>query len=173
MNRGQLNVLGLTTTFTQGERDELYATPTNINPLQTFLGQGNVIWGQKTMQVKASALDRVNVRRLLIIIEKAISASLVSFTFENNNLVTRTRIAAMIRSYLDVLNAGGAFTTVAGKPGYKVVCDETNNTPAVIDQNVLAVDVYVKPAKTAEFIKLQTIITTSGASFEELAAQGV
>lgn len=171
MNRGMLNVLGITRVFTQGERDELYSA--QINPLQTFRGEGNVIWGQKTEQVKASALDRVNVRRLLIVLEKAISASLKYFVFEPNNQITRFRITAMIESYLDLLSARGAFQTELGDKGYKVLCDERNNTPAVIDRNELHVDIFIKPSRAAEYIQLQAIITQTGASFEELIARGV
>lgn len=170
-NRGMLNVLGITRVFTQGERDVLYEA--QINPLQTFRGEGNVIWGQKTEQVKASALDRVNVRRLLIVIEKAISASLKYFVFEPNNQITRFRITAMIEEYLDLLRARGAFQTELGDKGYKVLCDERNNTPAIIDRNELHVDIFIKPSRAAEFIQLQAIITQTGASFEELIARGV
>jgi len=170
-NRGLLNVLGLTNVFTQGERDSLYEN--GINPLQTFSGEGTVIWGQKTQQAKASALDRVNVRRLLITLEKAISAALRYFVFEPNSEVTRFRIVSMIESYMDQLYAKGAFQTEAGDKGYSVVCDTTNNTPAVIDRNELHVDIFLKPSRAAEFIQLQTIITTTGASFEELVARGI
>lgn len=170
-NRGIMNVLGLTNVFTQGERDTLYEA--GINPLQTFRGEGNVIWGQKTEQVKASALDRVNVRRLLITIEKAVSVSLRYFVFEPNSLVTRFRVVATIESYMDQLYAKGAFQSELGDKGYLVVCDETNNPPAVIDANELHVDIFIKPSRAAEFIQLQTIITTTGASFTELVARGV
>ena len=108
-NRGLLNVLGITTVFTQGERDTLYES--QLNPLQTFRGEGNVIWGQKTQQVKASALDRVNVRRLLIVLEKAIATSMRQFVFEPNNEITRFRITAVIEEYLNLLAARGAFQT--------------------------------------------------------------
>lgn len=104
-------------------------------------------------------------------VEKALSAALLPFVFENNTPSTRLRIKAMVEAYLSTLNAGGAFQTVNGEPGYKVVCDESNNPPEVVDQHQLSVDVYVKPAQTAEFIQLQTIVTTSGASFNELIAQ--
>jgi hypothetical protein len=171
LNRGLLNVLGVTQVFTQGERDVIYAK--QLNPLQTFRGEGNVIWGQKTQQVKASALDRINVRRLLIVLEKAISASLKYFVFEPNSDITRYRITAMIDSYLDLLGARGAFQTELGDKGYKVVCDASNNTPAIIDRNELHVDVFIKPSRAAEFIQLQVIITQTGASFEELIARGV
>lgn len=170
-NRGIMNALGLTNVFTQGERDTLYEN--GINPLQTFRGEGNVIWGQKTQQVKASALDRINVRRLLITLEKAISVALRYFVFEPNSEVTRFRIVSMIESYMDQLYAKGAFQSEGGDKGYLVVCDETNNTPAVIDSNELHVDVFIKPSRAAEFIQLQTIITKSGASFTELVARGV
>jgi len=170
-NRGILNVLSISGVFDKGERDRLYQY--QINPLQVFRGQGNVIWGQKTQQVKASALDRVNVRRLLIILEKAISASLQSFVFEPNNDLTRFRVVAMITEYLELLSNQGAFQTELGDDGYLVVCDTTNNTPAVIDRNELHVDIFIKPIRAAEFIQLQTIITTSGASFTELVSKGV
>ena len=170
-NRGLLNVLGITKVFTQGERDVLYEV--QINPLQTFRGEGNVIWGQKTEQTKASALDRVNVRRLLIVLEKAISASLRSFVFEPNNEQTRFRVTAMIEEYMNLLSARGAFQTELGDRGFRVVCDTTNNTPATIDRNELHVDIFIKPIRAAEFIQLQAIITSTGASFDELIAKGV
>jgi len=171
MNRGQLNCLGLTNVFTEGERDTLYSA--QINPLQTWKGEGHVIWGQKTEQKKASALDRVNVRRLLIVLEKAISAQLRYFVFEPNNEITRFRVTAMCEQYLNTLSARGAFQVEAGDKGFRVLCDTTNNTPEVIDRNELHVDIFVKPSRAAEFIQLQVVVTTSGASFEELIARGV
>jgi phage tail sheath protein FI len=177
LNRGILNVLsicdqnGKRLAFSQGDRDSLYSA--QINPLQIFPGSGNVIWGQKTETTTASALDRVNVRRLLIILEKAMSVSLRSFVFEPNDSNTRFRVTAMLDTYLDTLSGSGAFeTSSADTKGYQVVCDETNNTPAVIDQNELHVDVFVKPVRTAEFIQLQVIVTTTGANFNELIARG-
>ena len=170
-NRGILNVLGINKVFTQGERDVLYQA--QINPLQTFRGEGNVIWGQKTEQVKASALDRVNVRRLLIVLEKSISATLRYFVFEPNNEITRFRITSTIESFLDLLSARGAFQRELGDRGFKVLCDTRNNPPAVIDRNELHVDIFIKPIRAAEFIQLQTIITQTGAKFEELIARGI
>ena len=169
-NRGILNVLSLTKVFTSGERDSLYEA--NINPLQLFRGEGIVIWGQKTQQKKASALDRINVRRLLIVIEKAVAISLRSFAFEPNDEMTRFRVSGIVTEYMDTLSARGAFQTEAGDDGFMVICDATNNTPAVIDLNELHIDVFIKPIRAAEFIQLQTIITTSGASFEELISRG-
>jgi hypothetical protein len=176
LNRGILNVLSICDqngdrlVFTEGERDSLYVA--QINPLQVFSGSGNVIWGQKTLTTKSSALDRVNVRRLLIILEKTMSVSLRQFVFEPNSEFTRFRITAMLDTYLDLLSAKGAFQTELGDKGYLVVCDTTNNTPATIDRNELHVDVYVKPSRAAEFIHLNTIVTTTGVQFSELIAQG-
>jgi len=170
-NRGILNVSGLTNIFTQGERDSLYED--QINPLQTFRGEGIVVWGQKTEQTKASALDRVNVRRLLITIEKTIAAALRYYCFEPNTEVTRFRVVATCEEYLDKLSASNAFSVEAGDKGYRVLCDTTNNTPATIAANELHVDLFIKPAAAAEFIQLQAIVTTRGASFEELISRGI
>ena len=170
-NRGLVNIIGVQDIFTVGENDILQEA--QINPIQSFRGEGDVIWGQKTMQVKNSALSRVNVRRLLIVIEKAMAIILRPFVDENNSEITRFRIEAMLTEYLDLLSSQGAFQLEAGDKGFKVVVDTTNNTPAVIDRNELHVDVFVKPARTAEYIQLQTITTTSGSSFDELIARGV
>jgi phage tail sheath protein FI len=177
LNRGVMNVLsvcdqnGTRLAFSQGDRDILYQA--QINPLQIFPGSGNVIWGQKTETTKSSALDRVNVRRLLIILEKAMAVSLRTFVFEPNDVNTRFRVTAMLDSYLGTLAGAGAFETTADDNlGYKVVCDETNNTPDTIDRNELHVDVFVKPIRIAEFIQLQVIVTTTGANFNELIARG-
>ncbi len=169
--RGVLNVLEVNDIFTEGERDTLYAA--GINPIQMFRGEGIVIWGQKTQQKKASALDRVNVRRLLIVIEKSMSISLRQFVFEPNNVTTRFRITALLEEYLGQLSAQGAFQTEGGDDGFHVVCSVDNNTPVVIDANELRVDVFIKPVRAAEFIQLQTIVTNTGASFSELIARGI
>ncbi len=171
LNRGQLDVITPNYVFTKGERNVLY--PQQINPIQLFRGEGIVIWGQKTLQKKSSALSSVNVRRLLIVLQKAMAISLRTFVFEPNDEVTRFRVTALLNEYLDKLAAQGAFQQEGGDRGYHVVCNATNNTPAVIDDNQLNVDVFLKPIRAAEYIKLQTIITTTGASFEELIARGV
>jgi uncharacterized protein len=172
LNRGILSsALGLTDVFTEGERDTLYEA--EINPLQTFRGDGNVIWGQKMEKTKPSALDRLNVRRLLIILEKAIAASLRFFVFEPNSELTRFRIVGMCEEYLDLLYARGAFQSEGEDKGYKVVCDTSNNTPATIDRNELHVDIYIKPIRAAEYIQLNVIVTTTGTTFSELIAKGV
>ena len=174
--RGLVNVLSVTDgvdrlVFTKGERDTLQQV--QINPIQVFSGDGIAIWGEYTEQSKASALSLINVRRSLIVLEKSIAASLRFFTFDPNNENTRLSITAMCETYLDNLSAKGAFQLEAGDKGYKVVCDTTNNTPATIDMNELHVDIFVKPVRSSLFIQLNTIITTSGASFNELIARGV
>jgi phage tail sheath protein FI len=153
-----------------GDRDLL--NPNQVNVLQTFRGEGHMIYGQRTLQRKLSALSFVNVRRLLIVIEKSIAVSLRSFVFEPNSALTRFRVEAMLVEYLDQLSAQGAFQTEGGDRGYHVVCDDLNNTPTTIDLGELRVDVFVKPSRAVEFIKLQTIVTSTGASFEELQARG-
>jgi len=158
------------TVLTEGERDVLYSN--QINPIQTFRGEGHVIWGQKTLQSKTSALSSVNVRRLLIVIEKAMAVALRPFVDEPNNDLTRFRVEALLNEYLDGLSAQGAFQTEGGDLGFHVVCDTTNNTPSVIDSLELRVDVFVKPSRAAEYIRLRTTVTSTAASFEELTARG-
>lgn len=177
LNRGVLPVLGIVNAtgplvWVQGDRDLLYTN--GVNPLQTFRGEGNVIWGQKTQQFTASALNRVNVRRLLIVIEKSISIGLLNFVFQPDNQDTWFQIQAMMESYLDQLSAGGAFNTSASDPnGYYVQIDASNNPPQAIDSNTLYINLFVKPISVAEFIQLNVIVTPSGASYTELVSQGV
>jgi hypothetical protein len=168
--RGMLPVLGVTNVWTEGECDVLQKM--QINPLVKQQGRGHVVWGDYTLSKKASALQLVHVRRSLIVIEKAIEEYLHDFVGEPNNEITRLRITAQLEDYLDNLSARGAFQTEAGDKGYMVLCDTTNNTPVVIDRNELHVDIFVKPVRVALFIRLQTIITTSGTSFNELIANG-
>jgi phage tail sheath protein FI len=120
------------------------------------------MWGQKTAQKKASALDRINVRRLLLYIENTVEPSLLPFLFENNNDRTRSRVFAIVDQFLATVQAGGGLTA------YRVVCDSTNNTSQVVDNNQLNVDIYVQPSKAIEFIQLQTVITRSGVNFNEV-----
>jgi phage tail sheath protein FI len=146
----------------KGERDILYKN--GLNPIVSFPGQGKVIWGQKNMLDKSSAFNRVNVRRLFIIIGKAISTALKYFLFEPNDSFTRLAIINMIDPFLrDVVSRRGIFD-------YLIVCDERNNTPERIDRNELWCDIYIKPTRAAEFIVLNLIATKTGASFTELVA---
>lgn len=145
-----------------GERDILYKN--GINPIVSFAGQGKVIWGQKTMLDKNSAFNRVNVRRLFIILAKAISTALKFFLFEPNDTFTRLQIINLIDPFLrDVVARRGIFD-------YLIVCDERNNTPERIDRNELWCDIYIKPTRAAEFIVLNLVATKTGASFTELVA---
>ena len=170
-NRGILNVIATSYVFTQGERDVLY--PVQINPIQTFRGEGIVIWGQKTQQKKSSALSSVNVRRLLIVIEKSMAIALRQLLFEGNTEVTRFRATALLDEYLDRLSAQGAFQREGGDNGFHVLCNTQNNTSYTIDSLQMNVDVFVKPTRAVEYIKLQSIISPTGASFEELIAKGL
>jgi phage tail sheath protein FI len=156
VRRGVLKALGVSKVFTEGERDTLYTA--NINPIQNFTGEGIQVYGQKTLQRQASALDRVNVRMLLITVEKAISRALRPFVFEFNDTFTRENITSIIDNYM------GDIKVRRGVYDFATVCNESNNTPTVIDQNKMLVDLYVKPARVAEFIKLNVVITATGAT---------
>lgn len=162
-NRADLsNVRKLAWNPTLGNRDTLYMN--GINPVVSFAGQGKVIWGQKTMLDKSSAFNRINVRRLFMILEKAISTAVKYFLFEPNDDLTRLLLVNMTDPFLrDVKARRGVYD-------YLIVCDETNNTPERIDRNELWADFYIKPTRAAEFIVLNFIATKTGASFTEIAA---
>lgn len=145
-----------------GDRDLLYKN--GLNPIVSFSGQGKVIWGQKTLLQKESAFNRINVRRLFIILEKAISTAAKYFLFEPNDDLTRLQLINMIDPFLrDVRSRRGIYD-------YMIVCDSTNNTAERIDRNELWCDIYIKPTRAAEFIVLNFIATKTGASFSELAS---
>lgn len=147
---------------TLGNRDMLYSN--KLNPIVSFSGQGKVVWGQKTLLSKSSAFDRVNVRRLFIILEKAISTACKYFIFEPNDPATRNLMVNMIVPFLrDIKSRRGIYD-------FLVVADETVNTPERIDRNELWVNIFIKPTRTAEFIVLNFIATKTGASFTELAS---
>ena len=143
--------------LTKGQRDDLYSA--NVNPIATFPGTGIVAFGQKTLQKKASALDRVNVRRLLIDLKKFFSDTAKSLVFEQNTIQTRNRFLGTVNPYLE------SVTQRQGLYAYRVVMDDTNNTADVIDRNQLIGQVYIQPAKTAEFIILDFTIEPTGATF--------
>jgi phage tail sheath protein FI len=161
LNRAVLtNIRRLAWSPTLGERDILYKN--GINPIVSFAGQGKVVWGQKTMLDKPSAFNRINIRRLFIVMEKAISTAAKYFLFEPNDEFTRLSIVNMIEPFLrDVRGRRGIYD-------FMVVCDERNNTGERIDRQELWVDIYVKPTKAAEFIVLNFIATKTSASFTEL-----
>ena len=139
------------------DRDTLYQG--KVNPLATFPGSGVVAYGQKTLQTKASALDRVNVRRLLITLKRFIGAQANNLVFEQNTIATRNRFLSIVNPYLDnVIQRQGLYA-------FRVVMDDTNNTADVIDRNQLVGQIYIQPTKTAEFIVLDFVVEPTGAAF--------
>ena len=143
--------------LTKANRDTLYDA--NVNPIATFPGTGIAVFGQKTLQKKATALDRVNVRRLLIELKKFFGDQARNLVFEQNTIATRIRFLAAVNPYLEsVVQRQGLYA-------YRVVMDDTNNTADVIDRNQLVGQVFIQPAKTAEFIVLDFTIEPTGASF--------
>ena len=140
-------------------RDDLYSS--NVNPIATFPGQGVSVFGQKTMQKKASALDRVNVRRLLINVKKFIASTSRFLVFEQNNAATRGRFLNIVNPFLEQVQSN------SGLNAFRVVMDESNNTPDVVDRNILFGQLFLQPTRTAEFIVLDFTIQPTGASFPE------
>ena len=158
LNRGGItDALNVTTKLNHSERDSLYES--NINPIASFPGQGICAWGQKTLQQKPSALDRINVRRLLIAVKKYIASTSRYLVFEQNTAATRNRFLSIVNPYLESIQQR------QGLYAFKVVMDETNNTPSVIDRNLLVGDIYLQPSKTAEFIVINFNLTPTGAEF--------
>ena len=159
INRGILStVIKAERILTQGNRDTLYQS--NINPIATFPNTGVVVFGQKTLQKKKSALDRVNVRRLLIELKTYISQIADTLVFEQNTVATRNDFLSQVNPYLaSVQQRQGVYS-------YRVVMDETNNTPTVIDNNQLVGAIYIQPVKTAEFIILDFNVTSTGVTFD-------
>jgi hypothetical protein len=143
--------------LTVSQRDTLYAG--KVNPIATFPGQGTVIYGQKTLQAKPSALDRVNVRRLLISLKRYIGGIAENLVFEQNSQTTRNSFLARVNPYLQLVQQR------QGLYSFRVVMDETNNTPEVIDRNQLVGAIYLQPTKTAEYIILDFNILPTGATF--------
>ena len=143
--------------LTRSERDTLYSS--NVNPIATFPGQGIAVFGQKTLQKKASALDRVNVRRLLIELKKFVGDQANSLVFDQNTITTRNKFLAAVNPFLDsVVQRQGLYA-------FRVVMDDTNNTADVIDRNQLIGQIFIQPAKTAEFIVLDFTLEPTGATF--------
>jgi hypothetical protein len=158
INRGGLStVIRAEQKLTQTNRDTLYTN--NVNPIATFPGTGTVVYGQKTLQKQASALDRVNVRRLLIALKSYISQVAQNLVFEQNTIATRNQFLSQVNPYLESVQQR------QGLYAFKVVMDDTNNTPDVIDRNQLIGAIYLQPTKTAEFIYLDFNILPTGATF--------
>jgi phage tail sheath protein FI len=158
LNRGGITgAISVLNRLTHSERDTLYEN--KVNPIASFPGQGIVAFGQKTLQDKASALDRINVRRLLITVKKFIASTSRYLLFEQNTTTTRNRFLNTVNPYFEAIQQR------QGLYAFKVVMDETNNTPDVIDRNILAGQIFLQPAKTAEFIVIDFNILPTGASF--------
>jgi phage tail sheath protein FI len=158
LNRGGITgAVSVLNRLTHSERDTLYEN--KVNPIAAFPGQGIVAFGQKTLQDRASALDRINVRRLLITVKKYIASTSRYLVFEQNTTTTRAKFLATVNPYLENIQKR------QGLYAFRVVMDETNNTPDVIDRNILAGQIFLQPAKTAEFIVIDFNILPTGASF--------
>ena len=157
--RGVLFVKDVLIKFKDGELNALYDA--GINPIRFYPGKGISIWGQKTLSSRPSALDRINIRMLLIVIENAIAKFLEDFLFELNDDMTGKLIEIQISNYLDSIKAR------KGIQDYLVVSDETNNTPQDYDNHIRNVDVYIKPTQSLEWINFTTILTPSGLSFKD------
>lgn len=162
-NRGRIkNVVKLAFSPNKAERDVLYIN--GVNPVTTFPGDGTVLFGDKTLQAKPSAFDRINVRRLFIILEKAIAKAAKYQLFEFNDEFTRAMFRNMVEPFLRDVQGRRGLTD------FKVVCDETNNTGEIIDRNEFVADIYLKPARSINFITLNFIATKTGVSFSEVGA---
>lgn len=163
-NRGQIkNVVKLAWNPNKTERDELYKN--GINPIVSFPGEGTVLYGDKTLLARPSAFDRINVRRLFIVLEKAIARAAKYSLFEFNDEFTRAQFISLVEPYLrDVQGRRGIFQ-------YRVVCDQTNNTPEVIDRNEFVGDIYIKPARSINFIQLNFVAVRTGVAFDEIVGK--
>ena len=160
LNRGGLTtVTEAQTRLTHSERDDLYED--RVNPIASFPGQGVCVWGQKTLQGRPSALDRVNVRRLLIKLKKFIASSSRYLVFEQNSTATRNRFLNIVNPFLESVQAN------SGLSAFRVVMDDSNNTPDVVDRNQLVGQIFIQPTRTAEFIVLDFVVQPTGAAFPE------
>ena len=158
LNRGGITgAVSVLNRLTHSERDTLYEA--KVNPIAVFPGQGIVAYGQKTLQDRASALDRINVRRLLITVKKFVASTSRFLVFEQNTSETRTRFLNTVNPYFEAIQQR------QGLYAFNVVMDESNNTPDVIDRNIMAGQIFLQPTKTAEFIVIDFNILPTGATF--------
>lgn len=164
LNRGYIkNIVKLAYNPSKTDRDLLYVD--QVNPVVTFTGQGTVLFGDKTLQVRPSAFDRINVRRLFIVLEKAISRAAKYSLFEFNDNFTRAQFVNLVEPYLRDVQGRRGITD------FRVVCDETNNTPEVIDRNEFVGDIYIKPARSINYIQLNFVATRTGIDFQEIVGR--
>ena len=163
-NRGQIrNIVKLAYNPSKADRDVLYKA--GVNPVVTFPGQGTILFGDKTLLSRPSAFDRINVRRLFIVLEKAISTAAKSALFEFNDEFTRSQFKNLVEPFLRDVQGRRGITA------FKVVCDTTNNTGDVIDRNEFVGDIYIKPAKSINFIQLNFVAVRTGVEFSEIVGQ--
>lgn len=161
LNRGTIkNVVRLSWNPTKTDRDSLYSI--GVNPVVSFPGEGTVLFGDKTLLSKPSAFDRINVRRLFIVLEKAISRAARFSLFEFNDQFTRAQFVALVEPFLRDVQGRRGITD------YRVVCDDTNNTGEIIDRNEFVGDIYIKPARSINFIQLNFVAVRTGVSFNEV-----
>ena len=158
-NAAGIPVVGVRERLISKDRDSLYDA--NINPIAQFPAEGIVIFGQKTLQITPSALDRINVRRLLIFLKREISRIAATLLFDQNVQSTWNRFRSRVGPLLASVKAG------LGLEDYKLVLDETTTTPDLIDRNIMYAQIFLKPARSIEFIAIDFVITDSGASFED------
>ena len=158
--RSLKNVIKLAWKSKKSERDSLY--PLGINSITTFPGEGAILYGDRTMLVRPSAFDRINVRRLFIVLRKSISKTARSFLFENNTSYTRERFKSTVIPFLEEIQGRQGITD------FKVVCDDTNNTGQVIDENRFIGDIYIKPTRSINFIELNFVAVRTDVEFSEI-----
>ena len=164
LSRGVIkNVIKLAFNPTSAERDNLYVQ--GINPVVTFQGEGTILFGDKTMLSKPSVFDRINVRRLFIVLEKSIARAARSTMFEFNDQFTRAQFVNLVEPFLRDVQGRRGITD------FRVVCDATNNTAEVIDSNRFVGDIYIKPARSVNFIQLNFVAVRTGVSFEEIVGR--
>ena len=149
--------------LSQTQRDELY--PARINPVVSFPGEGTVLFGDKTALSFASAFDRINVRRLFLTIEQALESAAEAQLFELNDELTRANFRNIVEPFLRDVEAK------RGLSGFLVICDTSNNTPDVIDNNEFRADIFLKPSRSINYITLTFVATRTGVSFEEVAGR--
>jgi phage tail sheath protein FI len=164
LNRGIIkNVVKLAWNPNKTDRDELYVK--GINPVVSFSGEGTLLYGDKTLLSRPSAFDRINVRRLFIVLEKAIARAARSSLFEFNDQFTRAQFVALVEPFLRDVQGRRGITD------FRVVCDDTNNTGEVIDRNEFIGDIYIKPARSINFIQLNFVAVRTGVSFDEIVGK--
>jgi phage tail sheath protein FI len=165
-NRGVIrNLVKLAWNPTKANRDDLYTK--GINPVVTFQGEGTILFGDKTLLSRPSAFDRINVRRLFIVLEKSIATAARSSLFEFNDQFTRAQFVNLVEPFLRDVQGRRGITD------FRVVCDERNNTPEIIDRNEFVGDIYIKPARSINFIQLNFVAVRSGVAFDEIVGRQI